>query len=128
MNFFKRVLSTVVGIFVFFILCSFILFFIGVSISKMTDKEVKIDKNTVLESKLDFPVNDNSGVVEYKDFSFMNDTKREGLFDLITAIEYAATDDNIKGITIESNFIQAGITQTKAIREALIRFKESGKF
>lgn len=128
MNFFKRVLSTVVGIFVFFILCSFILFFIGVSISKMADKEVKIDKNTVLELKLDFPVNDNSGVVEYKDFSFMNDTKREGLFDLITAIEYAATDDNIKGITIESNFIQAGITQTKAIREALIRFKESGKF
>ncbi|HLS30252.1 MAG TPA: signal peptide peptidase SppA, partial [Flavobacteriaceae bacterium] len=43
-------------------------------------------------------------------------------------IDYAATDDNIEGISIEVPPVQAGITQLKNIREALKRFKESGKF
>lgn len=128
MNFFKRVLSTVVGIFVFFIICFFILFIIGISVAKMTEKEVKVSSNSVLELNLDFQIFDNSGKVEYKEFSFLNEDNRDGLFDIINAIDYAATDSNIQGISIESNFIQAGLTQTKALREALIRFKESGKF
>src|SRR5699024_3626525 len=61
-------------------------------------------------------------------FSFLDENNKDGLFDLVNAIDYAATDNNIKGISIEPKFIQTGITQTKTIREALERFKRSGKF
>lgn len=128
MDFFKRVLSTVTGIFVFFFICIFFLFIIGFVISKSAGEDVKIAKNSVLELKLDFPVLDNAGNVKFKDFSFLDANKKDGLFDLVSAIDYAATDENIKGISIEPEFIQMGITQIKTLREALIRFKESGKF
>src|SRR5690606_19896606 len=59
---------------------------------------------------------------------FLNEDRKNGLFNIIDAIEYAETDDNIKGIVMDNNFIDAGITQTKEIRDALLKFKESGKF
>lgn len=96
--------------------------------SKSAGDDDKIAKNSILELRLDFPILDNAGNVKFKDFSFLDENKKNGLFDLVNAIDYAATDDNIKGITLEPEFTQAGVTQIKTIREALIRFKESGKF
>lgn len=128
MNFFKRVLSTVTGIFVFLFICIFFIFIIGYAITKSAGDDDKIEKNSVLELKLDFPILDNAGNVKFKDYSFLDENKKNGLFDIVNAIDYAATDDNIKGITLEPKFTQAGVTQIKTIREALIRFKESGKF
>lgn len=128
MDFLKRVLSTVTGIFVFFFLCIFFLFIVGYFISKIGEDDDKIAKNSILELRLDFPILDNAGNVKFKDFSFLDDNKKDGLFDLVNAIDYAATDDNIRGISLEPKFTQAGVTQIKTLREALIRFKESGKF
>jgi len=89
MNFIKRVLSTVTGIFVFLFICFAMLILIGL---------------------------------------ILNESEKNGLFNIIDAINYAATDSKIKGISIDNNFIQAGVSQTKAIRDALLEFKESGKF
>lgn len=128
MNFIKRVLATVTGIFVFLFICIFLLFIIGFFVGKMGADEMKISKNSILELKLDFPVKDNDGKIIYKDLSFLNEENKRGLFQLVNAIDYAATDDNIEGISIEVTGINAGITQIKTLREALIRFKNSGKF
>lgn len=128
MDFLKRVLSTVVGVFIFFLLSILFLLFIGVALSKSGSKSTKLTKDTVLELKLDFPIQDNSGKIRYADLPFLNQDSKDGLFDLINAIDYAAEDNHIKGITIEKPTTQAGITQLKTIREALERFKESGKF
>lgn len=128
MDFFKRVLSTVTGIFVFLFICFFFLFIAGYFVSKMGKDDTKVANNSILELTLDYPVLDNAGKVRYKDFSFLDENNKDGLFDLVNAIDYAATDNNIKGISIEPKFIQTGITQTKTIREALERFKRSGKF
>jgi protease-4 len=46
----------------------------------------------------------------------------------MSAIENAKTDDNIKGISINTLYINAGVAQTQAIRNKLVEFKESGKF
>lgn len=128
MKFLNRVLATVTGIFVFLFICFFLLIIVGYFISKMGAEDTKIAENSILELRLDFPIADNAGNVKFKDFSFLDENKKDGLFDLVNAIDYAATDDNIKGITLEPKFLQAGITQTKTLREALLRFKESGKF
>ncbi|MEW4924998.1 signal peptide peptidase SppA [Algibacter sp. 2305UL17-15] len=131
MNFIKRVLSTVTGIFVFLGICILLLFVVGVVGSALgggSDDVVHVKSNSVLELKLDFPINDYAGKTVFKEYPFLNEDNKNGLFNLIDAIKYAETDDKIKGISIDNNFISAGISQTKALRDALLHFKESGKF
>jgi len=128
MNFIKRVLSTVVGIFVFLFICFGLLIIVGLVFGSSSDEIVSVKPNSVLELTLDFPIKDYAGKIEFKEYSFLDEDRKNGLFNIIDAINYAATDDNIKGITIDNSFIDAGITQTKEIRDALIKFKKSGKF
>lgn len=127
MDFLKRVLSTVIGIIVFLTITFFFMFIVGVFIGKSTDK-TKVSKNSILEINLDFPLMDNAGKVRYKNLSFLNEDNKNGLLYLVNAIDHAAEDENIKGISIEKPATKAGITQLKNIREALERFKEAGKF
>ncbi len=128
MQFLKRVLSTVVGIFIFFIISFFLLFIIGGLLLKSTDKKPKTSSKSILELKLDMPIKDYSGKTRYKNYSFLDDDNDNGLFKLVSAIDHAATDKNIEGISIEVPTSRAGTTQLKTLREALKRFKESGKF
>lgn len=128
MNFFKRVLSTITGIIIFCVICFVGLFLLGVLLGSGSEQEIKVKPNTVLDLKLDFPIKDYAGKTEFAEYPFLNENEKNGLFNIIDAINYAATDNNIKGISIENNFISAGISQTKALRDALLKFKTSGKF
>ncbi|MBD0832116.1 signal peptide peptidase SppA [Aestuariibaculum sediminum] len=128
MNFIKRVLSTVTGIFVFLGICIVLLVIAGIVFGSSGDEIVRVKANSVLNLKLDFPIKDYAGKTEFEEYEFLNKDDKNGLFNIIDAIHYAASDDNIKGISIDNNFIDAGISQTKALRDALIKFKESGKF
>ncbi len=127
MDFLKRVLSTITGLFVFLIICFFMLLIL-VSLGSSGKDSTKIADNTVLELKINHQLLDNSGTVKYLDFPFFDDSEKKGLFYLTNAIKHAATDDRISGISIEIEGINAGITQIKELREALQEFKESGKF
>ena len=128
MNFFKRVLSTVTGIVVFCVLSVLGLIIIAFVFGSTSEDLVQVKPNSVLELKLDFPIKDYAGKTEFKQYSFLNESKKNGLFNIIDAINYAATDDKIKGISIPNNFINAGMSQIKALRVALKKFKTSGKF
>ncbi|UKM63757.1 signal peptide peptidase SppA [Flavobacteriaceae bacterium GSB9] len=128
MNFLKRVLSTVVGIIVFLTICFFGLIIIGALFGSDPNETIKVKPNSVLELRLDFPIRDYAGKIEFEEYPILNESEKNGLFNLIDAINYAATDDKIKGISIDNHFIDAGISQTKALRRALLKFKESGKF
>ncbi|MFD1613818.1 signal peptide peptidase SppA [Gelatiniphilus marinus] len=128
MNFLKRVLSTVTGIFVFLFICFALLIVIGLFAGSSADQNIIVKNNSVLNLKLDFPIKDYAGKTVFKHYPFLDEDRKDGLFNIIEAIKYAETDDKIKGISIENNFIQAGYSQTKAIRDALLEFKNSGKF
>ena len=128
MSFIKRVLSTVTGVFLFFIICLLGIVILGTLFSSSSKDVVIIKPNSVLELKLDFPIKDYAGKIQFSEYPFLNENEKNGLFNIIDAINYAALDDNIKGISIDNNFINAGISQTKAIRNALLNFKTSGKF
>ena len=128
MSFLKRVFSTVIGIFIFLIICFFGILLLGLLFGSGTDDLVSVKSNSVLELKLDFPINDYAGKTKFAEYSFLNEDMKNGLFNIIDAIKYAETDDKIKGISIDNNFINAGISQTKALRGALLKFKASGKF
>lgn len=128
MKFFKNVLATIVGIFLFLCIGFFMLILLGALFGGSSDDKVIVKENSVLELRLDFPLNDYAAKTVYREYPFLNEENNNGLFDIINAINYAAVDNKIKGISINNNFINAGISQTKALRDALIRFKESGKF
>lgn len=128
MSFLKRVLSTLVGLFIFFILGFFILIFIAAAFGGDSEDTVYVKPNSVLELTLDFPINDYQDPVIFKDFPSLNKNEKNGLFNIVNAINYAATDSKIKGISIDNNIIMAGVPQIQALRDALLNFKTSGKF
>ena len=128
MNFIKRVLSTVTGIFVFLFICLFLLIIIGMVIGSSSKNEVVVKDNSVLDLKLNFPIEDHQAKTVFKDYPFLDDNDKNGLFNIIDAIHYAANDTKIKGISIDNNIIMAGVSQIKAMRDALLKFKASGKF
>lgn len=50
------------------------------------------------------------------------------LTDIVDAIEAAADDDRIEGTFIDCNSANAGLAQRRAIRQAIDKFKKSGKW
>ncbi|AUP81441.1 signal peptide peptidase SppA [Flavivirga eckloniae] len=128
MDFIKRVLSTVTGIIVFFVICFLGFIIIGLLFGSSSEDTVQVKTNSVLELTLDFPIKDYADKTEFAKYPILNEDEKNGLFNIIDAIDYAATDSKIKGISIDNNFISAGISQIRALRNALLKFKESGKF
>ena len=62
-------------------------------------------------------------------FSFGDYMQEElGLDNILAAIKSAAGDSKIKGIYLKSQTVTASPASTKAIRDALLDFKKSGKF
>ena len=125
-SFFKLVLANLTAIFI--VVAGFFAFFIMfIAISSISEtSDVKSDSVLTLDLKtkvIDSPLEDQEDF-----FSINKEEKAVLLYDVLQAIKNAKTDHKIKGISIESDFINAGITQLDDIRNALIDFKKSGKF
>jgi protease IV len=125
MNFLKNVLSTVVGIFVFFMVLFFCVILLGV-IFGGSSESVAVEKNSIIELDMSQITEDYGGKTRIKDFEWYEEN-HDGLSDIIKAIDASKTDDKIKGISILNNQSQLGIAQTKELRTALDEFKKSGK-
>jgi protease-4 len=126
MKFLGNVLATIVGLFVFTMICFFGIVLIGVLFSSSEDS-VTVKDNSIIELDLSQIQYDYAGKVNFKDFDYTS-AEHDGLSDVIEAIEYAKTDDKIKGISILNNVSELGVAQTKALRDQLEDFKKSGKF
>jgi protease-4 len=93
-----------------------------------SEKSVVVKKNSVLTINLktnimDSPTEERKGL-----FDIGDQDKNVLIYDAIEAIHKAKTDNNIKGISIETDFMNAGITQIDDLRNAIQDFKKSGKF
>lgn len=126
MNFLRNFLASILGsLFAFGIL--FVMFLIFISLVGASEDEATVKKNSVLELQLQRPISDYTGTNEVDPFSGIFE-QSQGLDEIIHAIEVAKNDDRIKGISINNNFIIAGLAQTQAIRNSLEDFKSTGKF
>ncbi|WP_419213827.1 signal peptide peptidase SppA [Maribacter sp. X9] len=126
MNFLRNLLASILGsLFAFGIV--FVMFFIFISLVGGSEDTVSVKDNSILELQLKRPISDYVGTNELDPFSGIFE-QSQGLDEIIQAIEVAKTDDRIKGISINNNFIMAGLAQTQAIRQALQDFKSDGKF
>ena len=127
-NFLKYTLATIVGIFVTTIMFFFLLIII-ISASSQ-EKPVEVKSNTILYMKLNMNIVERTtdNPLSYLLSGGFGPPKEMGLNDILSNIENAKKDDNISGIFMELSIIPAGISTVEEIRDALIDFKESGKF
>ena len=131
MQFFKNLISSALGTFIalglFFV---FLFVFIAGSIAVLEEEndDVEIENNSVLVMDMKVPVQDR----EPQSFSFSEalelDVEAHGLNSILPAIAQAAEDERISGISIQNMSALGGIANISAVRDALLKFKESGKF
>ncbi|MCL6268203.1 signal peptide peptidase SppA [Flagellimonas myxillae] len=126
MKFLRNLLAAILGcLMAFGILMAmffFFLFLVGNS-----DEGVAVGQNAVLELSFTEPIRDYVGRNETDPFAGLW-SQEVGLDDIVHGIRVAADDDRIKGISLKTSFLQAGLAQAQEIRKALIDFKEAGKF
>ncbi|NNK10666.1 MAG: signal peptide peptidase SppA [Flavobacteriaceae bacterium] len=125
MNFLRNLLAAILGTLIAMGIL-FFMFLIFVSLANV-EEGVVIKRNSVLELKLEDPINDYTGSNDADPFAGLFE-EAVGLDDILHAIEVAKNDDKIEGISINTQFVMAGWSQVKAIRDALSDFRESGKF
>ena len=129
-DFLKFTLATVTGI----ILSSIVLFIIGMvtlfGIVSTADTETIVKKNSVMMLDL------NGVLVERTQESplgilsqlFSDDSNTYGLYDILSSIKKAKENENIKGIYLQASMLGTSYASLQEIRNALLDFKESGKF
>ncbi|WP_339865860.1 signal peptide peptidase SppA [uncultured Algoriphagus sp.] len=133
MKFLGNVLAVIVGLFVFSILGVLLMFgLIGIVASSSGSEEVSVSENTVLHLDLNGRTIVERTSEDDLDLSmFGNPFGQEfnaGLINLKKAIAEAKTNENIKGIYLNTGLVMAGQASLLELREALIDFKTSGKF
>ncbi len=132
-NFFKILFGSCLGT----ILALVLLFFVGAgavgsiaakagekSVSVKANSILRLDLNQVPELTGNAPVESPFAVTSFSDL----DKQVLGVHDIVRLIDDAADNDNIKGIYINEMSSSVTFTKLRSIREALVRFKESGKF
>lgn len=132
-SFLKYTLATIVGVIIVNIILFFLFFaFIG-AIAAFTDKTVNVKDNSILTIKLDGEILDRTSdnPLDNIDFFSLSPRKNMGMNKILSSIKNAAEDSRITGIYLDLTEIQGdfgALAFTEEIRNALLKFKESGKF
>lgn len=125
MAFLRNLLATLVGLFIFSIAGIFIFF--SVLAAASADEIPSVKSNSVLYFNM-------SGVLAEKAIedpfleALSNGQTPYSLLDIIASIRNAKDDDRIKGLYIEPMYLATGYASLQEIRDAILDFKESGKF
>ena len=132
MKFLGNVLAVIVGLFVFGIIAMLIFFGIIGLVASSSEKEVTLEENSILHLDLNGRTLVERTSEEDLVFGSLLDPfggeNTAGLVNLKKAIGEAKTNENVKGIYLNAGLIGAGQAGLLELREALIDFKESGKF
>ncbi len=131
-QFLKFLLASMLG----FILGSFLLIFLvfaiigGIVATTSKKGDVKVNPNTVLTLNLDYDITEKTNNNPFEDFNFgsFEPSIKPGLNDILKSIKKAKTDTNVKGIYLQSGIFLSGYATADQIREALLDFRQSGKF
>ncbi len=127
MKFLRNLLAAILGTMIAWGLLFFL--FAGIGAAMGSKEKTVVKPSSVLTLKLkgdvkDYvPKSDNPFDQIFKDVN-----PQFQLSEVLTAIDNAMTDDNIKGISIELDQSRIGMAQLQALRDKLTEFKSSGKF
>ena len=124
-DFFKNVFATMLGLFLFGIVMSFMGVMCLIGIIASSSSTTKIEDNSVLVLKLD------GSMTEQEEENMMNSL--QGISSLsfegtMKAIKKAKNDDKVAGIYLEAGQFGADLAQAEEIEKALLDFRKSGKW
>ena len=131
-QFFKYTLATLMGLFLFLIISILMILGIGAAMSG-GESEFEVKENSILKLDINRPIVENASTEEDNPFAtipnpFFESTEKIGLIQILSALERARIDNNVKGIYLDVSFPMAGYAKLTEIRNALEKFKRSGKF
>ena len=125
-GFFKMFFASLLALIIFSVI-GFFLFLVLIAGLAKSDAPL-VEKNSVLvvnigqffqEQKMESPL---------AIFSSNDELSVPGVYDVVRLIQKAAKDHKIKGIYLQSGINPNGFASSEEIRNALIAFKQSGKF
>ena len=124
-DFFKNVFATMLGLFLFGIVMSFMGLMCLIGIIASSSSTTKIEDNSVLVLKLD------GSMTEQEEENMMNSL--QGISSLsfegtMKAIKKAKDNDKVAGIYLETGQFGADLAQAEEIEKALLDFRKSGKW
>ncbi len=126
MNFFKRFIASFFAVIAAFWFMGIVLVLIIAGLGS-ADVAPSVANASVLKITLNRPIVDYKGGSGDDPFSvFFEETI--ALDEVVSAVQAAAEDDRISGISFETPFFLGGWSQAETLRNALIEFKSSGKF
>ena len=103
-------------------------FFIGWATAIATAKKENVGAKAVLVVDLSIPYMEKAQDNPLADFGAENQYDIPGIYDVVRMIDKAAKDSAVKGIYIKGNNNNNGFAASEEIRNAIIKFKKSGKF
>jgi len=129
-NFLKYTLATITGIIIASILFFVIMLASFSAIVSSGNKSVSVSNNSILVLKAGVTIPDRGDQNPLSGIDLVNLTfsPSAGLNDILHNIEKASGDSKIKGILIENGLLPSGWATTEEIRNALLKFRENGKF
>ncbi len=131
MNFFKVVLASAIGYIIAGVILLTLLIVTAVGIASSSSDQEELPSDAVLTLKLNYPmvdrVQDGNPLAA---LALLNPNEQSplGLNDILSSIEKAKTDNNIKGIILDLTTFQAGYAKLTEVRNKLEEFKATGKF
>lgn len=129
-DFLKFTLATVTGI----VLSGIVLFIISMvtlfGIMSASDTETVVKKNSVMVLDLNGVLVERTqeNPMDLLSQMFGDNTPTYGLDDILSSIKKAKENENIKGIYLQATSLATSYASLQEIRDALLDFKESGKF
>lgn len=130
-QFFKFMLASMAGFFLTMLIMGIFSLIVIASIIAMAGKEkVVVKSDSVLLLTLTDPIPERSSdsPFNFSESTLFTTNNSPGLLETIELIEKATEDENIKGILLNLSTIGSGMATTEEVRNALLKFKESGKF
>ena len=129
-SFIKTILAVVIGSLAAMLICAFLFFGLIGSLAALGESEVPVVPASAI-LKIDFasPVTElgeEDAMQSFQNFSFTT-VKPVGILKVLRAIDHAAYDPSIKFIYINPNSMNIGMANLEEVRNALVRFRKSGK-
>lgn len=127
-NFLSSLLATIIGILVMTIVI--VLIFAGIIAASTAREAPEVKENSILVARFNAPIADRSNENPFTRFISGNPFSEDlmGLNQILKDLDKAEQDENIEGIFLRLSNVSAQFSTLGEIREALLDFRESGKF
>ena len=129
-DFLKYTLASIIGVIIAGVIGFFILAGMLSAILSFSEKTVDVKDKSLLVMKFEDRITERSDKNPLRELNLpgLGGTQETGLDDILSCLKKAKNDSRIKGIFLNPVDLQCGLGTVEEIRNALIDFKQSGKF